>query len=160
MKEKGYNLVEVIIAVALLAWVLLVIAGMFIYGQHGVQSGNLQTKAVALDQMVLEDLQQAGAEAYTLLTGLDVSAGSSSVTYSPYVGTLTQTELDSATPETRWQYALKAFPGKQGDVTLTVQVEGLPAGTAISSASVVRYTVTVTWKERLRKRQVVLTTLL
>jgi len=35
MKHRGYSLVEVIIAIALLAWVSLAISGLFIYGPRG-----------------------------------------------------------------------------------------------------------------------------
>ncbi len=56
MKNKGYNLIEVLVAMALLAWVVLVVAGLFIYGQKGVYSGKQQTKAVAFGQKIYEDL--------------------------------------------------------------------------------------------------------
>jgi len=56
MKNKGYNLIEVLVAIALLAWVVLVIAGLFIWGQRGIYSGKQQTKAVALGQKIYEDL--------------------------------------------------------------------------------------------------------
>lgn len=56
MKNKGYNLIEVLVAIALLAWVVLVIAGLFIYGQRGIYSGKQQTKAVALGQKIYEDI--------------------------------------------------------------------------------------------------------
>lgn len=56
MKRKGYNLIEVLVAIALLAWVVLVVAGLFIWGQRGIYSGKQQTKAVALGQKIYEDL--------------------------------------------------------------------------------------------------------
>ncbi len=56
MKDKGYNLIEVLVAIALLAWVILVIAGLFIWGQRGIYSGKQQTKAVALGQKIYEDI--------------------------------------------------------------------------------------------------------
>ena len=59
---KGYNLIEVIIAVGLLAWVLLAIAGLFAMGQRNVHSGNLQTKSAALGQEIIEDLRRMSKE--------------------------------------------------------------------------------------------------
>ncbi|MEJ5165610.1 MAG: prepilin-type N-terminal cleavage/methylation domain-containing protein [Thermoanaerobaculia bacterium] len=56
MNKKGYNLIEVLVAIALLAWVVLVVAGLFIWGQRGIYSGKQQTKAVALGQKIYEDL--------------------------------------------------------------------------------------------------------
>lgn len=56
MKRNGYNLIEVLIAITLLAWVVLVIAGLFIHGQRGIYSGKQQTKAVALGQKIYEDI--------------------------------------------------------------------------------------------------------
>lgn len=56
MNKRGYNLIEVLVAIALLAWVVLVVAGLFIWGQRGIYSGKQQTKAVALGQKIYEDL--------------------------------------------------------------------------------------------------------
>ncbi len=82
MKNKGYNLIEVLVAMALLAWVVLVVAGLFIYGQKGVYSGKQQTKAVAFGQKIYEDLASLSFEnKYKIFQG---TAGNSSIktTYS------------------------------------------------------------------------------
>ena len=57
MNRKGYNLIEVLIAMALLSWVVLVISGLFLFGQKGVVSGKVQTKAVAVQQKIFEDIK-------------------------------------------------------------------------------------------------------
>lgn len=54
--ERGFNLVEVLIAMALLASVILAIAGLFVYGRKNVYSGKQLTQAVAVGTHVTEDL--------------------------------------------------------------------------------------------------------
>lgn len=54
--ERGFNLVEVIIAMALLGTVLLGIMSLFYFGRSNVYSGKQMTHAVAIGTQVLEDL--------------------------------------------------------------------------------------------------------
>jgi prepilin-type N-terminal cleavage/methylation domain-containing protein len=54
--ERGFNLVEVLIAMALLASVILAIAGLFVYGRKNVYSGKQLTQATAVGTHVMEDL--------------------------------------------------------------------------------------------------------
>jgi len=62
MKNKGYNLIDVLVAIALLAWVVFVIAGLLTYAQREIYSGKQQTKAVALGQKIYEDLAKLEKE--------------------------------------------------------------------------------------------------
>ncbi|HUF17871.1 MAG TPA: prepilin-type N-terminal cleavage/methylation domain-containing protein [Thermoanaerobaculia bacterium] len=54
--QRGFNLVEVIIAMALLGTVLLGIISLFYFGRSNVYSGKQMTHAVAIGTQVLEDL--------------------------------------------------------------------------------------------------------
>jgi hypothetical protein len=54
--EGGYNLIEVIVAMALLATVVLSIAGLFVMGRRNVYSGKEMTAAVSMATRVSEDL--------------------------------------------------------------------------------------------------------
>lgn len=55
-KQRGYNLVEVLIAMALLSVVLLSIFTLFVMGRGNVYSGKQLTQANAVGRHVLEDL--------------------------------------------------------------------------------------------------------
>lgn len=54
--ERGYNLVEVLIAMALLATVMLGIFGLFVHGRRQVYAGKQMTQAVAVGTRAMEDL--------------------------------------------------------------------------------------------------------
>ena len=54
--QRGFNLVEVIIAMALLGTVLLGIMSLFFFGRSNVYSGKQMTHAVSVGTHVLEDL--------------------------------------------------------------------------------------------------------
>ncbi|HVT05129.1 MAG TPA: prepilin-type N-terminal cleavage/methylation domain-containing protein [Thermoanaerobaculia bacterium] len=55
-RQRGYNLVEVMIAMAILGSVLLSIITLFFLGQRNVYSGKQMTKASSVETRVLEDL--------------------------------------------------------------------------------------------------------
>ena len=54
--EAGFNLIEVIIALALLAVVMLSISGLFAQGSNSIKSGKEMTEALAQGTDILEDL--------------------------------------------------------------------------------------------------------
>lgn len=55
-RERGYNLVEVLIAMALLGTVLMSIITLFYMGRRNVYSGKQQTKITAVGTRVMEDI--------------------------------------------------------------------------------------------------------
>lgn len=54
--KRGFSLVEVLIAMGLLATVLLAVMTLFVWGRRNVYSGKQMTKAIAIGNRVLEDL--------------------------------------------------------------------------------------------------------
>ncbi|HEX3583690.1 MAG TPA: prepilin-type N-terminal cleavage/methylation domain-containing protein [Thermoanaerobaculia bacterium] len=56
-RERGFNLVEVLVAMALLGVVIISIMSLFFLGRRNVYSGRQMTKAIAIGNRVLEDLQ-------------------------------------------------------------------------------------------------------
>jgi len=54
--QRGYNLMEVMIAIALLGVVMISIMALFVAGRKNVYSGKQMTNAVAIGTRVLEDL--------------------------------------------------------------------------------------------------------
>lgn len=55
-RQQGYNLVEVIIATAMLGIVALTIFTMFVMGRRNIYSGKQASQAIAIGTQVLEDL--------------------------------------------------------------------------------------------------------
>src|SRR5512140_867268 len=55
-QQRGYNLVEVLIAMAVLGMVLLSIISLFVLGRKNVYSGKQMTRAAAIMTRVVEDL--------------------------------------------------------------------------------------------------------
>jgi len=55
-RQDGYNLIELLIAIALLGVVLLSIISLFIWGRKNVYSGKQMTTAISIGTRALEDL--------------------------------------------------------------------------------------------------------
>lgn len=55
-RESGYNLIELLIAIALLGVVMLSILSLFIWGRKNVYSGKQMTTAISIGTRALEDL--------------------------------------------------------------------------------------------------------
>lgn len=73
--QRGYNLVEVLIAMGLLSTVLLTIITLFVIGRQNVYSGRQLTTAVALSTRIMEDISATGAkDLYTKFNIVDATA--------------------------------------------------------------------------------------
>lgn len=66
-RQKGFSLVEVVIALALLAGVLITISGLFIVGAKQVKSGRASSEALAVLREIHEDMYGWG---YSQLWGM------------------------------------------------------------------------------------------
>jgi prepilin-type N-terminal cleavage/methylation domain-containing protein len=55
--QRGYNLIELLVAIAILGVVLLSILSLFVWGRKNVYSGKQMTTAIAIGTRVMEDLQ-------------------------------------------------------------------------------------------------------
>ena len=54
--ERGYSLIEILVAIAILGVVLLSILSLFLWGRKNVHSGKQMTTAIAIGTRVMEDL--------------------------------------------------------------------------------------------------------
>jgi prepilin-type N-terminal cleavage/methylation domain-containing protein len=54
--ERGYSLIEILVAIAILGVVLLSILSLFLWGRKNVHSGKQMTQAIAIGTRVMEDL--------------------------------------------------------------------------------------------------------
>lgn len=172
--ERGYSLVEVIVATGLLASVLLTIVSLFYMGQRNVYSGKQMTQAVSLATRVSEDLSALGYnDIYsafgitdaTALGTVDVDA-TAALMDDTYINSILRTTNDitaGTDPSnflTRWRdEMINNFRFQDGSVTLIISprsAEPPAAALTAGTASVMRIRILVRWREATRPRQVVL----
>ncbi|MGA7614204.1 MAG: prepilin-type N-terminal cleavage/methylation domain-containing protein [Thermoanaerobaculia bacterium] len=175
--QRGYNLVEVLIAMGLLASVLLSIVTLFFFGRKNVYSGKQMTEAVAVGNHVMEDFaNMTMAQVYSnfAVTGTPATANYTlfGTTYNnalirstdPNVvsGGLNISAEGSSALLTTWKNEIqKKF--QAGAVTI-IMVPTLPAspvlksGTNNPAAKILQVHAIVSWIEEGRQRHIVLDT--
>jgi type II secretory pathway pseudopilin PulG len=142
--ERGTSLVEVTLAMGLLAGVLGSIAGLFIVGAGQVESGRNATEALAAARSIVEETQSWGFQ--QLYEGL----GSDGQTDSYDVDTKDSADLAD------WQ-ALFCNTLPRGHATISIaSLE--PGAPFLADSSQLRIVVTVHWEEGTRSRRVSLGT--
>ena len=154
--ENGFSLIEVVIALGLLAGVLIAIAGLFILGGRSVKSGRTSSEALAMGREIVEEMNAWGFSQLWSNFGYTGKAK----TYTADTKTCVTTDC------TGWQSALVAKLGSTAHATIQLDsvaqvvpvVVAVPdfvdAGGAVTAKNV-RLTVTVLWTEVPgRKRQV------
>jgi type II secretory pathway pseudopilin PulG len=140
--ERGFSLVEVVIALGLLAGVLISISGLFIIGAKQVQSGKTSSEAIAVGRTILEEMNKWGFRQTYQIFGYDGSTTSYSV----------DTRTNSYA--TKWQPLLAS---NLVNSHATIQLQSLgPGGTPpnMSATLAIRVLVTVNWDEGARHRTV------
>jgi len=141
--EGGFSLVEVVIAMALLAGVLIAISGLFIIGGAQVKSGRTSSEALAVGKEIHEDLVGWGYEQIWGSFGYDGRA------------TVYRVDTRSCVPCTGWQSTLAAKLGPSAYAD--IKIESVPDATGNLTefadasgqvlAKTVRVSVTVNWQE-------------
>ena len=167
--ERGYNLIEVLIAVALLGTVVMSIMGLFYMGRRNVYSGKEMTEATAMGTHVLEDINTMTKGGVIAAFGLPGSTAGGTVTGPDgltYNGSFERdTDTISATTDPngflqRWYNEMtNNNKFQKGKVTLifTPTADGTnPANPQLGTATVVKVRVFVTWGEAVRQRRVIL----
>lgn len=163
--ERGYNLVEVLIAMALLGTVVMSIMGLFYFGRRNVYSGKEMTEAVAMGTQVLEDfnaMTKAGIlAAYALPTA---TAGTSNTVGGQTFDNSfvrTTTAISAATDPNgylaRYQNEIvnnKKFQSGVVSLVFTPTQDPVNSPAQLGTASVIQMRVFVTWGEAVRQRQV------
>lgn len=146
-RQRGFSLIEVIIALGLLTAVLVAIASMFVLGQSSVRSGRELTEATSIAQHVLEDVNKLS------YNGLQVF----------FVGAQNLTTLTSYTADTRVasSYAQTQYKPLiddqlfKGYALIVLQPIGGNVKPAVwATGEAMRITVTVYWTELRRNRSV------
>jgi type IV pilus assembly protein PilV len=143
--ERGFSLIEVLVALGLMAGVLIAIAGLFIMGGRSVKSGRTSSEAMAVGRQIIEEMNAWGFSQLWQNFGLTGTAN----TYT--VDTSTCVTLDCV----GWQNSLVAKLGSTAHATVTldnVVQAGQPLvdfvdGAGNVQARNVRVTVNVLWTQ-------------
>ena len=141
--ERGFSLVEVIIALGLLGGVLIAISGLFVVGAKHVKSGRTSSEAVAVCKEIQEDMYGWGYSQLWRTFGYDGQA----TTYTA--------DTRSCTACVAWQTTLAAKLGPSAYASIEIDSVANAFGTTSNFADAtgnilaknVRVGVTVNWEE-------------
>jgi uncharacterized protein (TIGR02598 family) len=143
--QGGFSLIEVTLALGLLATVLISIASLFIMGGKQVKSGKSTTTAAAITHEIMERIEQETyAEAYTYFGGTDSSTSLS-------VSTTT-----TGNNANQWQAEIASKLGPQASGTIAVTPLGSASPLNMGTSQALQVKVTVTWNELGRSKNVAL----
>lgn len=135
-REAGMTLVEVLIAVGILAGVLVSVASLFVLGGQRVKSGRELTEATTIASDIMESLNSAGYE--QLSTLFPTCAGTT--------GCTVRTDVDSYA-SAQWQATISGSLYKgYGEITLT-PVGGTVTPATYASGEGLRLRVRILWTE-------------
>lgn len=143
--EAGFSLIEVIIAIGVLAGVLLSIASMFIMGGRQVKTGKTLTEATILAQDLMEQFDK---ESFNSLY-LNLGAASTDTTR-------TVLSTTSGSPIQGWQTEI-ARKLNSGSASVRIDAMG-PSSPNFGAAAGIKVTVTLSWNELGRAQSVGLST--
>jgi len=145
-RERGFSLIEVILAMGLLAFVLISIASLCVLGARQLRSGRASTAALAVARSILEEMEGWSFRRTYEGYGLD--------------GSDARYAIDSrVNPASEgWQREVEAALGR-GHVEIELaSVEPGRAPPPMNRARAIRVLVTVHWSEGERRRAVQLAT--
>jgi Tfp pilus assembly protein PilV len=138
-RERGSSLVEVTLALGLMAGVLGSLAGLFVIGVGGVHSGRHASEALSIGRNIVEDMRGWQFQQLYEEFGFDGAASSYTVD--------TRTNPDASA----WQAELSERLGGHATITIAAIDAGSPA---LASSTQARLEVIVHWAEGSRHRRV------
>jgi type II secretory pathway pseudopilin PulG len=139
---NGYSLIEVLVATALLAGVLVSMASLMVIGGRQANRGRSATEALSVAGAILEEVSGWGFDQTYSQFGLDGTASSYTVS--------TRTNGYAA----KWQPNLEE---KLASAEALIRIESLtPSGTppALDATRAIRVTVDVRWQEGQKLRNI------
>jgi type II secretory pathway pseudopilin PulG len=144
-QDQGFSLVEVIIAIGMLAGVLIAIASMFMIGGRQVKGGKTLTEATALCHDIMESFD---ARSFTALY-TDLGAVATDTTRTVLTNV-------SGSPIEAWQAEIsRKLEGGVGQVTVLPLGPGTPN---FGTATGLRLTTRIAWSELGRPQAVTIST--
>ena len=143
--ERGFSLIEVTIAIGVLAGILLSIASMFIMGGRQVKTGKTITEATALAQDLMEAFDKES------FSSLWANLGAASTD-----STRTVLSTTTGSPIVGWQSEI-ARKLNAGSASVTIDAMG-PGTPNFGAATGIKLTVILSWNELGRPQSVRLST--
>ena len=139
--QRGYSLVEVILALGLLGGVMVAISSMFVLGGQSVKSGKEMTEAISIAQDIVEEIKTFSFRS----------------TYSFFGGATTGTGVTSDSTvltdgAAQWQPGIDSKLHQGKAVVQITPVGGPDTPPQLGSADYIRVLVTVHWSEGVRSR--------
>jgi prepilin-type N-terminal cleavage/methylation domain-containing protein len=166
-RQRGYNLVETLIAMALLGSVLLSVMTLFVWGRKNVYSGKQMTRAVSVGTRIMEDmsaLTRSNVEDAFNLTAFtldDVEVAGDEYEFS-ILRNSTETTNDPLNYLSRWNALMDQENFADGLVSMVITPidPAVASGTAppIAGSPIYRIRVYVQWNEENRRRSIVFDT--
>ena len=164
-REAGFNLVETLIAMALMAVVLLSVVTLFFYGRANVYSGKQMTAAISVGTRIMEDLSILSKDdviSFFALSGATIAdvTGPDGKTYDDSVK-ITSNPMPSTPPAylTTWNNLMPSQRFTTGKITLIFSPTRDDAtAPTMANAQFLKIRVFVEWKETNRQRRIVLDT--
>jgi len=141
--DAGMTLIEVLIAVGILAGVLVSVASLFVLGGQRVKSGREMTEATTIASDILESLNSAGFDQLTTLFP----------TCAATTGCTVRTDVDGYA-SAQWQATISGslYQG-YGEITLT-PVGGTVTPATFASGEGLRLRVRILWSEGTNTRSI------
>lgn len=139
--QRGFSLIEVVVALGLLAGVLISISGLFVFGGRQVKSGRTSSEALSVARDILEEINGWGFRQTYSLFGYDGTA--------PVYTADTRT---NSFAKGKWQAVLDQ---KLLDAYATIEIRSLSGSGSPPNLNVtraIRVLVTVNWREGARPR--------
>lgn len=167
-REAGFNLIEVLIAMALLSTVLLSIVTLFFMGRSNVYSGKQLTRATSVAVHANEDIAAlAGADFLTAfnVVAATTTAASNTVANVAYPKSIVRSVSADAgganDPKgylARWKTYLTPDRLQSANLYVVIMPSDLATSTDMTTARVIQVRVVTEWKERNRYRNVFIDT--
>jgi len=102
-KTKGFTLIEVMIALIILSFSLLALAGLMVTTTKNNSFGNHMTEAATFAQDKLEELRAVRWDTINEGTNTDLQNGSTGINYTRNWGVVTNKSLKTVTITINWQ---------------------------------------------------------
>jgi prepilin-type N-terminal cleavage/methylation domain-containing protein len=163
-RQRGYNLVEVLIAMGLLSTVLIAIVTLFVMGRTNVYSGKQMTHAVSIGTSVIEDLNPMTLARSLSAFGIDVDSSLAAKTVAgvEYEDAILRSTDDLADDVDgyldRWDDLIPEQRLANGRISLIFQPRELTDANDVTTARILQMKVIVEWTEAQRRRTVLLET--
>lgn len=165
--DAGFNLIEVLIAMALLSTVLLSVVTLFYMGRSNVYSGKQLTRATSVSVHANEDVNAMSAtdvfDAFNIVKG--VTPGANKVAGVSYANSIVRSvKVDAGGTNdkkgylSRWSTYLTPDRVYNGNLTVVMMPSDYSDASDVTTARLIRIRLVTEWTERNRSRSVTMDT--